>query len=318
MRRAADIMISTCMALKKEERCLVITDGQGEIREIAEMLLRAARTICSDAVIHTISPLKQNGQEPDAGTAELMRSFDVVFIVTTKSLSHTKARKAATEAGARIASMCGVTKEMLARAIDIDYEEMKERTGKIADLLDRAETVTVKSNNGTNLSMSISRRDAFGRNSGIYDKKGAWGNLPSGEAFIAPVEGSANGVYVVDASHAGLGMLKSPIDISVKDGLASGFSGGKAAEKLRLMLKSIKDKDAFNIAELGIGTNSKAMITGNILEDEKVLGTCHIALGNNFGFGGAVNTPIHLDGVIRHPSIIIDNKTIIEDSRWLI
>ena len=134
--------------------------------------------------------------------------------------------------------------------------------------------------------------------------------------FIAPVEGTANSIFIVDASFAGIGKLKNPIKVKVKDGFAINFNGYKA-KKLERLLDSV-GRDAKNIAEFGIGTNPKAKISGNILEDEKVAGTCHIALGNNAGFGGKVNVQLHLDGIIKKPTIWIDNKKIINNGKLLI
>ena len=115
----------------------------------------------------------------------------------------------------------------------------------------------------------------------------------------------------MDGSQAGVGKLTSPLKITVKDGYAISFEGDQSDE-FRSILEAIKDKDAFNIAELGIGTNNKAILTGIILEDEKVSGTCHIALGNNFGFGGNVDVPVHVDGVMLEPDIYIDEVLIMK------
>jgi leucyl aminopeptidase (aminopeptidase T) len=72
-------------------------------------------------------------------------------------------------------------------------------------------------------------------------------------------------------------------------------------------------KPARNIAELGVGTNDRAIITGKVLEDEKVLGTVHLALGNNVGFGGTCDVPVHLDGIILRPTLVIDDEVIIKE-----
>lgn len=69
---------------------------------------------------------------------------------------------------------------------------------------------------------------------------------------------------------------------------------------------------AFNVAELGIGTNDRARITGNVLEDEKAIGTAHIAFGDNKSMGGTVRVASHLDGVILSPTVLIDGKPVLE------
>jgi len=73
-----------------------------------------------------------------------------------------------------------------------------------------------------------------------------------------------------------------------------------------------------NIAELGIGTNDQAKITGLILEDEKVMGTVHIALGDNMSMGGTVSVQSHLDGLIKKPTVYLDGRVIMEKGNLLI
>jgi len=72
------------------------------------------------------------------------------------------------------------------------------------------------------------------------------------------------------------------------------------------------------LCEFGIGTNYKAKITGNVLEDEKVMGSIHVAFGNNLGFGGRNNAKIHLDGIVKRPSVWFDKKLIIKSGKFVI
>ena len=187
---------------------------------------------------------------------------------------------------------------------------------KLGDIIDKGKEVKIITKLGTNLTFSIEGRKAFGRDSGLFTKKGSFGNLPTGEIFVAPIEWTANGIYFVDASFAGIGELKSPIRIYVKRGHAVEIDGEKA-DVLAELLDSA-GKEARNIAEFGIGTNEKAKITGNILEDEKVIGTCHIALGNNVGFGGKTRVQLHLDGIIKNPAIFVDENKILDKGKFLL
>ena len=104
----------------------------------------------------------------------------------------------------------------------------------------------------------------------------------------------------------------------VKKGFVVDIQGGEEALELKKMLENFNNKKVYNIAELGIGTNDKAIISGNVLEDEKVLGTAHIAVGNNTAYGGKCNAPCHLDGVFRNPTIFADDKKIMEKGRLLV
>jgi leucyl aminopeptidase (aminopeptidase T) len=197
---------------------------------------------------------------------------------------------------------------ILLRTLTIDYAVVRERANRLCDRLDRAGEVRLTTAAGTALSFSIAGRVAHGRKGGLYREPGQWGNLPCGEAFVAPVEGSARGVYVVDASHGGVGTLAEPIRIHVEEGRAVRIEGGGDAARLRALLESVGEPEAFNLAEFGIGCNHAARICGITLEDEKVRGTCHLALGRNDLFGGTVRARVHVDGVLTRPRILLDGE----------
>lgn len=307
MPKYTDIVLKTCLGLKKDESFLVITDKK--LEKLAKEFLETAKKITTKAELIEIPIPKVHGTEPSQEIAEEMLNYEVELLITTKSLSHTNARINACKNGARVVTMPGITKEVLERAIDIDYEKLSKTHKALGNIIDEGKTVQIKTKLGTNLTFSIEGRKAFGRDSGLFRKKCSFGNLPAGEIFVAPVEGTANGVYVVDASFASIGKLNKPIKIYVKNGYARKIEGYKA-EKLKKILDSV-GSEARNIAEFGIGTNEQAKITGNILEDEKVAGTCHIALGNNIGFGGKTSVQLHLDGIIKNPAIAIDNRKIV-------
>ena len=213
--------------------------------------------------------------------------------------------------------MAGRNEEIFQRAINVDYSKLHKVTNWVADVLDEGSSVRIVTEKGTDLLLDISNRIAYGRNAGTYTKPGSFGNLPSGEASIAPLEGKAQGIFVVDESFAGVGKLDAPVKITVKNGFAKEIIGGKEADALNILLRETHDNNAFNIAELGIGTNDKAKVSGITLEDEKVLGTCHIALGKNSGFGGNVCVPLHLDGVIGYPDILVDGTQIMKKGELL-
>ena len=307
------IALKKCLGLKKNESFLIVTDNR--LSTLGKGFLEAAKKATNKTKLIEIPIPKVHGTEPSKEIAEEMLNYDAEILITTKSLSHTNARINACKKGARIVTMPGVTKEILERTIDIDYNKLMKIHKKLGDIIDKGKEVKIKTKLGTDLTFSIKGRNAFGRDSGLFTKKGSFGNLPTGEIFVAPVEGTADGTYIVDASFAGIGKLKSPIKIYVKRGYAVKIEG-KKADVLNELLDSA-GKEARNIAEFGIGTNEKAKITGNILEDEKVIGTCHIALGNNVGFGGKTSVQLHLDGIIKNPTIFIDKNKIVDKGKFL-
>jgi aminopeptidase len=169
---------------------------------------------------------------------------------------------------------------------------------------------------GTDVTLPIEGREAHA-SSGLFREKGLWGNLPTGEAYLAPVEGVSNGIVVVDGSMASVGMVDQPIRITVKDGYATDIVGGASARRLVELLEP-HGKDARTVAEFGVGTNDRAILTGVILEDEKVMGTIHIAFGDNKSMGGSVRVASHLDGLIKQPTVWFDARKVMEGGRLLV
>jgi leucyl aminopeptidase (aminopeptidase T) len=294
------------LGLARGESVLVVTDPA--MRPMGEAFGEAARGLTRHVEIDVVPVGERSGAEPPPDTARRMSSVDVALLVTSTSLSWTNARKAATDRGTRVGSTPRLDESILLRTLTIDYEIVRERANRLCDRLDRAAEVQVTTTAGSDVSFSIEGRIAHGRKGGIYREAGQWGNLPCGEAFVAPVEGSARGVYVVDASHGGVGRLAEPIRVVVEGGRATRIEGGEEARRLRALLESAAETQAFNLAEFGIGCNHAARVCGVTLEDEKVLGTCHLALGRNDLFGGTVRASVHLDGVVTGPRVWLDGE----------
>ncbi len=197
------------------------------------------------------------------------------------------------------------------RTLNADYEKIGQLSEKLAVILREGKIVNIKTDAGTDVDLFIEGRDSLA-DTGLNHSRGDFSNLPAGEAYIAPVENKSSGRIVYDGSMAGIGLLKNEvIEVDIVDGYATEFRGGRSAQALYSIIEPF-GKDGFNIAELGIGTNDKAVITGNVLEDEKALGTVHIALGDNKSMGGNIGVPSHLDGVIKEPTVSVDGKVIME------
>lgn len=314
LQKSSLIALRDYLGLKEEETLLIITD---EIeREIGYSLYETGKKLCKEAVFVEMKSREMNGQEPPQQIAELMKMFDVVVCPTAKSLTHTNARREAVKVGARVATMPGIKKSTMVRCLSADAKKVVELTNSVKQALENAKVIRVISKNGTDVEMNIEGRKIL-PSTGVLRNKGESGNLPSGEVYLAPVEGSTNGIIVFDGSMAGIGILKNPVKVVVKDGYAEKISGKSEAKKFQKMLDKV-GRDARAIAEFGIGTNYKAKIIGQILEDEKVLGTIHIAFGNNVSMGGNINVPIHLDGLVKKPTVLIDDVVIMESGVLLI
>jgi len=198
-------------------------------------------------------------------------------------------------------------------AIGADYVEIARLSDKMADRLTNADDVTIRYRD-SELRFSISGRTGVSSR-GLYHEPGTSGNLPTGEAYIAPLEGTANGVVVFDGSAAGIGRLTGPLRVEVQDGRAVDFQGPDAPA----LLEALGDNpEAYNIAELGIGTNPQARLSGSLLEDEKVFGTGHMAFGSNKTFGGSVDAGVHIDCVMLEPEIVLDGEVVLSGGKLLV
>lgn len=311
---ASKIALVECMALKENEKVLIISDKN--TRNIAYHLFEVSQKYSKETPILIEIPVaKVNGEEPPQIVADIMKKFDVVLCPTSKSLTHTKARIEASNLGVRIATLPGINEDIMIRCMSANYNNIAEETIRICDILEKHRIVRITSKLGTDLKFSIEGRKAYA-SKGLFHQKGESGNLPTGEAYLAPVEGTANGVAVFDGSFASIGILEEPLKLFIKDGYVEKISGGKQAKQLDNLLKPF-GKPAYNIAEFGIGTNDKAKLIGKILEDEKVKGTIHIALGNNKSMGGSIDVGIHLDGIITKPDVYLDDKLFMKKGKIL-
>jgi len=308
---AAMKVVTTCLEVKAGESALVVTDSN--MGEIAESFLSALHAIGNDAVLMLMSPRCHSGEEPPPHVGQAMAASDVSLLVTSKSLSHTQARLQTLAAGGRIASMPGITQDMMTvGGLTADYYRVAKLSRAIVALLNQADSARITTARGTDIQMSLSGRVLpKPPDDGFITRRGQFGNLPGGEAAIAPIEESVEGVLVVDGSVAPTGRVREAIAIEIRHGQIERIEGGYEAQELKQFLWRF-DESARVVGELGIGTNEKARVTGNILEDEKSLGTFHLGFGTNIGMGGQINAQTHNDVVVLKPDIFLDEKQIMK------
>jgi leucyl aminopeptidase (aminopeptidase T) len=311
--RAVRKVVRECMSVSPGEELLVVCNPATE--EIGALMRIEAQGDGADATLAVISERDSHGAEPPDTVAAAMAEADVVLAPTVQSLSHTAARKRASEAGVRIGTLPGVTEEMLIRLMAGDLDDMRRRGWAISGALNNGSEARITCDNGSDLRLGLEGRLSI-VDAGELGNRGAFGNLPCGEGFIAPVEGTGQGTLVVDGSIAGVGLLDQPSELTVRDGHLIDASGEAGATLMELL--TAHGADGTNVAELGIGTNDAATLTGNILEDEKILGTAHVAFGASAAIGGTVQVPVHLDCVVIEPTVEIDGEAIVSGGELLV
>jgi leucyl aminopeptidase (aminopeptidase T) len=225
----------------------------------------------------------------------------VIIAMSNNSTSHTNYRKLACHAGARFASLPHFDPDMFGSSMDVDWKTLAERTARLVAAVNRAEWVNVECPNGTAMHICKQGRRAEG-DDGLLTRPGSFGNLPAGEAYLAPLEGESHGVMVIEWGPTR--KLESPLTLTIADGRVARIDGD---DPLRAVLEArfAGNENCRNLAELGIGTNDKASRPDNVLEAEKIMGTIHLALGDNTGFGGVVAAPFHEDYVFYQPTVTL-------------
>ncbi len=335
-------MFKINMGLRPGDRVLIVNDypekdhwinyGVSQLEDIvkrsllAKLVFEIASEEFRDNEVRFLTyPLTgRHGAEPPTYVEDEMSKYSIIIAITTYSLTHTNARRKATQSGARIASMPGFTADMFfpEGPMSADYIWISNLSKKLIDFLKDSRHIKILTDSGTNIEFSVEGR-SWGIDDGLYDKPGAWGNLPAGEIYVAPIEGTANGRIVVEPGW--YPRLTETMILHVENGLVTKIiGGGEIGDYFRRILglePEINDelhRRRRNIAEFGIGTNPKAKKPDNVLEAEKIYGTIHIAIGNNVHLGGKIEADLHEDFVIPKPTVYVDGKLFIERGIHLI
>ncbi|TQQ80732.1 aminopeptidase [Halonotius roseus] len=304
---AAKTALTQCLNLGSEETCLIVTDDKRE--RIGETLYAEASKITDDPVIVRYPPGPQHGAEPPEPVAGALNAADVFLAPTTKSISHTRARGDACENGARGATLPGITESVFVTGLDADYEAIAAHSESLHEQVTDADEIRVTSPQGTDITVEIGDREWL-LDTGIVHDAGGFSNLPAGEIFVSPE--SANGTYVVDGTMRPHGLLDEgqQLTFEVEDGYVTEISDDAIRGQIETAAEEV-GRDAYNLAELGIGTNVGVdELVGSVLLDEKAAGTVHLAIGDNAAIGGETDAPLHLDGILREPTVYADGEEI--------
>lgn len=308
MLKGARNLVSTCANVQKGENVLIVTDTTK--LSLAQVLAIAAQERGAEVTIAIMS-VRELGEEPPEPVVSAMKVADVVITPTETTMYHTKARVQACAEGARVLTLTGATEQILmGKAMTVDFQKQKSSVERIGKQFSKAKTIRFTTPGGTDLRADIEGREA-NVDTGICHKPGECVGIPLVEVNVPPVENTAQGTVVVDGSASLLGIIKEPIKITVKEGRVVEIAGGEQAEHLREILEEKGDPNVYSIAEIAVGLNPKSRIIGVLTEDESAWRTGHIALGDNTDLGGANHASIHIDMVIRKPTIMLDDGFIL-------
>ncbi|UCG06165.1 MAG: hypothetical protein JSV83_19980 [Desulfobacterales bacterium] len=311
MSKGAKTLVEVCAAVKPQENVLIVTDFAK--MPIAEAVATAAYSLGAEVAICTIVPRSGHGQEPPPPIAEAMKNADVIFTPVTYSITHTRAVKNACEAGSRIIAMTDFREHMLIKGgLEADFNETKIMCQKMAQAFEKSTEAVLTSTGGTRLTMRKEGRP--GNALFCIVEPGQMSPAPNVEANFSPLEGSAEGVIVADASipYIDIGILTEAVIATVEKGMITDIKGGHQANLLAKDLRSRNDPQVYNVAELGVGLNPKCLMQGIMLEDEGVYGSVHIGIGTNITLGGNVKAAIHYDLLMWGGTIELDGNIVLE------
>ncbi len=323
LKKSSQTVIRTCLDIRRADNVLIVCDPT--TGEIGQSLHEAAieRT---DRVLLIVMPKgRHHGDEPPAPVANLMRQQSVIIAPTRYSLTHTKAIRQALKDGSRVATMPGMNVEMFTKGgISADFTEIKRKISELSPVLRRRRIVNVKSKNGTDVTFEVNWREWKMDDNGICNRPKMLTNLPAGKVFVLPRENSMNGIIVIDGSWES-NLIDEPVTFIIEEGLVVDVKGGAIAASIRQEFgeaarrQNVKQREnVWTVAEFGFGMNPMARLLGNVLEDEKRLGTSYFAIGDNTSLGGSAAVGIHIPGVLKNASVWLDDTQIIDDGNFLI
>lgn len=314
--RGARILVERCLKLQAGEEFLVVTDTNK--LGVGQLIAGAAMECGANVSLTLMPPLPAPGMEPPKAVASAMKASDAIVMATTYTITQSRAREEAQRAGARILSQGGIDESFLASDFyHVDYLKQKPIVDRVAAMLTKAKKARLTTKLGTNIEMILEGRDAFSI-SNVCHERGTFGSPPDIEAYIAPVEDTANGTLVVDGSTtlAEVGVLTEPIQMRIEKGTAVEIKGGSQARTLKSKLDAYCDPNVFRIGELGVGLNPMASrVVGIPLVDEGVLGTAHLALGQNVTYHGKITAKTHVDLILSGVTLELDGTPVLEDGR---
>jgi leucyl aminopeptidase (aminopeptidase T) len=315
--RGARRLVEVNARVSENDNVVIVTDP--EMERYASLVGEAA-TKRGARVTTCLMPVRgQDGQEPPPPVARAMAEATVIFSPVRISITHTRAMRTALEAGARAILMTAYTDEILSSPalLETDFEGQAEICRRLGDAFTAGNLVRLSSSRGTDLRFSVEGRTANVLTN--IPEAGELAPVPDIEVNVVPVTGTAEGRLVADASvpYLGIGILKEPVVCTIRDGYIIRMEGGVQADRLRRHLESFEDRRCFNVAELGVGLNPNARLTGEMLEDEGVLGTIHIGIGTSHTLGGEVVAPTHYDLLMWEPIIEVDGRVIQRDREIL-
>jgi len=284
-----------------------------------EPLMIAAHEAGACTTMMQMTQAGNHGGQLPGMVASAMAAADLVIGATRYNITHTSARIDAQKKGVKVIALPESDGDafFLAKGWDVDFAAVRPQIEALANALTEAESACVRSSLGTNLTCSIAGRNGRALTGFANTKDVSAGYCL--EASLAPVEGTANGKIVVNASIPGVCLIETqPVVITLEKGMATSIEGGREAEAFRSLLESFNDPLVYNLGELGVGMNPNCQLDGTMLSDESVYGAIQLALGTSLYIGGTVKAAAHYDTIVTDAVLELDGRPVLKGTELLL
>lgn len=315
--KGASIVVETCAKVQPGEDVLVVTDF--EATDIAERIAAAAQERDANVSMTVMEPREHNGNEPPETVAAAMKEAEVIFHVTTRSITHTAAANAAKDENTRWLSLIGFDREMLTGGgLYADFEKMRPYCNEMAQKFTEASEARITSPQGTDVTVDLEGRDG-NSHPGLADTPGSHTGLVHIEANVSPVEGGTDGTVVFDGAipDLGIGALEEPVTMEMEDGAVVSVDGGEEAETIERAWAEYDTPAVYNIAQLAVGMNPECReFTDDFSTNHARFGNVHFGIGTSTILGGETQTPVHFDAMMAEPTLELDGEVVLEDGEF--
>ncbi len=316
--RAAHKCLHECLELKPRENLLIVADTH-QRRPVIDAFYTAAHAE-GFGVQAIVYPTVDNQREVPRTVIEALKGTDAALLIPTRSFLYTKGMGEVRSAPTcpRFLISTDLNEETLLSVLKIDYGLHKRRCADLLGIWAKAKTVHITAPEGTDLTMSIEGRAVLAHD-GVSCEPREEDDIPGGIAIAIPNEYSSEGTVVFDGSIAPpLGVLRSPVHCTVREGKIVKIEGGEDARKFTAWLASYNHPNSYYIVELGVGVNPNATLSGVPGPDESISGVIHLGIGDNTGFpGGRIVGPSHTDAMIMNGSMTVDDREIIQNAQFV-
>jgi aminopeptidase len=316
--------VETCLAIKPGERVALIADVPS--RSVAASLAAAMENVhaaCTSLLLEDFSP--RPIKSAPAPVLDVLETADVGVLCMNPQPGELAARMAIVKVverrQIRYAHMVGVTPEIMQQGMRADYRMVDRLSDKLRDRMLRAETLTVKTEAGTEFAAHFDRGLDWVKTSGLISPR-YWSNLPAGEVFTTPA--TVDGTFVCDATagdhfNGKYGDLqKTPLVLQIKGARLVAVDCPRKDLEREFWDYCHTDENSDRVGELAFGTNlGLSEMIGILLQDEKFPGV-HLAFGDPYGSQTHANwkSKTHVDVLTRKCDVWIDNDQIISKGKY--